>query len=168
MIRYSLLCEKEHEFEGWFGSSDDYDRQRKKRLVECPACGSAKIEKALMTPGVSTARKKTEGNELATAAQKLSTNLRISEQTGGQMSGQMSGLAAEQRELISKMRELRDKVTANAEDVGDRFSEEARKIHYGDAEARGIFGKTDLEEAVKLVDEGIEIFPLPDLPEDKN
>ena len=156
MIHYSLVCEKEHEFEGWFGSSEDFERQRDRGLVACPSCGSVKIDRGLMAPSVSTSKQKAARREPATAPEQP------------MQTSQMSGLSAEQRQLMSKMRELRDKITANAEDVGNRFSEEARKIHYGDAEARGIYGKAELQEAAELVEEGIEIFPLPQLPEDKN
>jgi len=151
MIRYSLQCSGGHGFEGWFSSSQDHDEQKARGLLACPACGSHEVEKTLMAPSVATARKKEARAERAAAKQK-------------------AALPADpkKREMLKQIKELRDKVLAGAENVGDRFSEEARKIHYGEAEARGIFGQATVEEAVGLIDEGIEVLPIPDLPEDRN
>ena len=143
MIKFSLICDREHEFEIWFGSSDEYDKQKKRKLLSCPSCSSSKIEKALMRPSVSTARKK------------------------DQMM-QISNVQKAQKELMEKVRQLRDEVVKNGENVGQRFPEEARKIHYGEAEARGIFGSASVEDAKELIDEGIEVMPLPVLPDDQN
>lgn len=143
MIKFSLICDQEHGFEIWFGSSDEYDKQKKRKLLSCPSCGSSKIQKALMRPSVSTARKK------------------------DQMM-QISNVQKAQKELMEKVRQLRDEVVKNGENVGQRFPEEARKIHYGEAEARGIFGSASVEDAKELIDEGIEVMPLPVLPDDQN
>lgn len=143
MIKFSLICDREHEFEIWFGSSDEYDKQKKRKLLSCPSCSSSRIEKALMRPSVSTARKK------------------------DQMM-QISNVQKAQKELMEKVRQLRDEVVKNGENVGQRFPEEARKIHYGEAEARGIFGSASVEDAKELIDEGIEVMPLPVLPDDQN
>ncbi len=146
MIKYSLICDKEHVFEGWFGSSEDYDKQRKRGLVDCPSCGSKKISKALMAPGVSGTKK---SSDETVAMTKLPS----------------PELPAE---MIEQLRKIKKHVEANSENVGDRFPEEARKIHYGEAEARGIYGKASLEEATNLAEEGVNVLPIPDLPEDKN
>ena len=143
MIKFSLICDREHEFEIWLGSSDEYDKQKKRKLLSCPSCSSSRIEKALMRPSVSTARKK------------------------DQMM-QISNVQKAQKELMEKVRQLRDEVVKNGENVGQRFPEEARKIHYGEAEARGIFGSASVEDAKELIDEGIEVMPLPVLPDDQN
>jgi hypothetical protein len=150
MIRYSLQCSAGHGFEGWFSSSQDHDEQKARGLLACPACGSHDIEKTLMAPSVATARKKEERRELAVK--------------------QSAALPADpkRREMLRQIKEMRDQVLAGAENVGDRFSEEARKIHYGEAEARGIFGQATIEEAAGLIDEGIDVLPIPDLPEDRN
>lgn len=140
MITFNLHCEKDHEFEGWFSSGADFDRQRESGLVECPMCGSRKIEKALMAPAVAVSRDVDPQRSLA--------------------------LDPEKREMMRKLREMVKAVRENAEDVGDRFPEEARKIHHGESEARGIIGKASGEEARALVEEGIEIAPLPEFPED--
>lgn len=142
MIKYTLICEQAHDFEGWFGNSDDYESQQKRHLVNCPFCGSSKVEKALMTPSVSTSR----------PADKF----------------QVAKPDRAQRKFMREMRVFRDKITSNAENVGDKFPEEARKIHYGEVAERGIYGAASLEEVRDLVDEGVQIAPLPVLPEDIN
>jgi len=145
MIKYSLICDQDHEFEGWFNSSDDYDTQRKRGFVECPNCGSQKVSKALMAPGVA-GTKKTGGSNQAIA----------------NIAPQMP------EEVVSKIREIKQHIEKNSENVGDKFPEEARKIHYGESEARGIYGKASVKEAVELAEEGVGVVPIPDLPEDKN
>ena len=142
MIRYELTCDNGHAFEGWFGSADDFDRQQKMALVSCPTCGSAHVAKRLMAPSVSTARKKQQRQDLAV-------------QTG-------------QREMMTKLREIVSTIRANSEDVGERFPEEARKIHYGEAEQRGLVGRATAEEVRDLLEEGVEVAPLPVLPDDTN
>lgn len=142
MIRYSLACDNGHAFEGWFSGSGDFDRQVEAGLLTCPVCNSAVISKSLMAPSVSTARRKEEKQAMA------------------------SGLA--QRQAMSRLREAVAAIKANAENVGDKFPEEARKIHYGEADARGIIGEASPEEARSLIEEGIEVAPLPVLPEDAN
>jgi hypothetical protein len=142
VIRYSLTCEKAHEFEGWFGASDDFDRQVESGFLTCPSCGSSQISKLLMAPSVSTARKKQEMQTLA-----------------------MSHM---QKEMMTKLKETVAAIKANSEDVGAKFPEEARKIHYGEADARGIIGQATPTEAKALIEEGIEIAAIPILPDDVN
>ncbi|WP_438752114.1 DUF1178 family protein [Pararhizobium sp. O133] len=142
MIKYTLACDNGHSFEGWFSSSADFDRQADLGLVSCPACGSVSIGKELMAPSVSTARKKDEAKVLM--------------------------MDQARKEAVSKIRELVTSIRENAEDVGTKFPEEARKIHYGEAEQRGLIGQATVEEARELLDEGIEIAPLPVLPDDVN
>jgi hypothetical protein len=148
MIRYQLQCDKHHEFEAWFKSSADYDRQAKRKLVTCPDCGSAKVQKALMAPNVSTSRAKQAEVTVANA--------------------EATSQAEKKRELLKLLRQLRTEVEKNAEFVGPRFAEEARKMHYDEVEKRGIYGEATLEEARSLIEEGIEFCPLPKLPEDQN
>ncbi|OWV67245.1 hypothetical protein ATY76_16645 [Rhizobium sp. R339] len=142
MIRYSLTCDNAHEFEGWFSESADFDRQVATGFLTCPVCHSAAISKLLMAPSVSTARKKDERQTLA--------------------------MDAMRREALDKLKEAVAAVKANSEDVGTKFPEEARKIHYGEADARGIIGQATIDEAQALVEEGIEIAAIPVLPEDVN
>lgn len=153
MIRYRLICSSDHEFEAWFRSGAEYDRQVERKIVACPQCGSNDVQKALMAPNVSTSRKKASGGEPHQHQHPQSvTNLR-------------SEKAAK---LTAMMREIREHVTKNAEYVGDNFADEARKIHYEETESRGIYGEASSEEAADLRDEGIAVAPLPVLPEDQN
>ncbi|MBU1313500.1 MAG: DUF1178 family protein [Alphaproteobacteria bacterium] len=142
MIRYSLVCDSGHAFEGWFSESADFDRQVATGFLTCPTCNSAAISKSLMAPSVSTARRKDEKRAVA--------------------------MDMAQKQVMAKLREAVSAIKANAEDVGEKFPEEARKIHYGEADARGIIGKASVEEVRALVDEGIEVAPLPVLPDDAN
>ncbi|MFT4003745.1 MAG: DUF1178 family protein [Rhizobium sp.] len=142
MIRYSLSCDNAHEFEGWFSESADFDRQVASGFLTCPVCNSAAISKLLMAPSVSTARKKDEMQTLA--------------------------MDAARKEALVKLKEAVETIRSNAEDVGTKFPEEARKIHYGEADARGIIGRATPDEAQALVEEGIEIAAIPVLPDDIN
>jgi hypothetical protein len=155
MIRYNLHCERGHAFESWFQSSSAYDSQIKRKLVNCPACGSVKIEKAIMAPQI--ARKKDGGQ-----APQPETTTEVSTVPSTPL------MMAQERELRAKLKELRDHVTKNADNVGEQFSTEARKMHYGDIEHRPIYGEATPDEARSLIDEGIEVSPLPVLPEDRN
>lgn len=141
MIRYALVCDKEHAFEGWFGSSSAFDRQARLGQISCPRCGSSKVEKAPMTPNIATGRG--ERRPLPAAAARAS-------------------------ELVQIARRIREYVMNNADYVGDRFAEEARRIHYEETERRNIYGEATMKEAVELREEGIECHPLPVLPEDHN
>jgi len=155
MIRYSLRCERGHDFESWFQSSSAYDSQHKRGLVACPMCESTKVDKAIMAPRIARKGKSKSAPEpvAAPAEDTASTSL---------------VMAPQERELLSKLRELRDHVLKNADDVGKKFPEEARKMHYGDIEQRAIYGEATTEEARSLVDEGIEVAALPVLPGDRN
>jgi len=156
MIRYSLRCERDHAFESWFQSSASYDSQVRRKLVTCPACGSAKVEKAIMAPRI--VGKK--GREKAAPAPAAETTPAVSEST--------SLMMAQERELRAKLKELRDHIVKTADNVGERFPNEARKMHYGDIEHRPIYGEASPEEARALIEEGVEVSPLPVLPEDRN
>ena len=141
MIRFSLCCEHDHDFDGWFRNNADFYKQKKRGLVSCPVCNSPKVEKALMAPSVQTARKR---DKVA-----LSMN-------------------AEQKQLMGKLKELTDKMKQNADYVGDKFPEEARKIHFGETDPRGIYGEASPDEVKELLDDGVEIMPLPTIPDDTN
>ena len=142
MISFTLICDNDHGFDGWFSSSQDFDGQKQRGLVSCPVCGSVKVEKSLMAPSVSTGRQK-EKMAVATTD-------------------------ANRRALAVELKKLREKMTDGAENVGDRFPEEARKIHYGESEERGIYGEANREEVEGLLDEGVGVVPLPPVPEDAN
>ncbi|MGB3272879.1 MAG: DUF1178 family protein [Xanthobacteraceae bacterium] len=154
MIRYTLRCARGHGFESWFQNSGAYDSQRRRKLVTCPVCDSAEVEKALMAPQVGRSSRR---REEAPAPQ-----------AEAQPQPQAPLMTGEAGELRAKLRELRDFVKNNADDVGERFPAEARKMHYGDIEHRAIYGKASSHEARELVEEGIDITPLPPLPDDTN
>ena len=129
-------------FEGWFASSEGFDRQKAAGYVSCPHCESKNVSKMLMAPNVATGRQKEKTQAVAMG------NMR--------------------REMISKIKDAVKEIRANAEDVGEKFPEEARKIHYGESEARGIIGQASIDEAKALTEEGIEIAALPVFPEDQH
>lgn len=160
MIRYALRCDRDHDFESWFQSSSAYDSQVKRKLVTCPICGSAKVEKAIMAPRI--VGKKGRGRA---APPPEATTAPTPEAAP---SGPTSLLMAQEKELRAKLKELRDHIVKNADNVGERFANEARAMHYGDKEHRPIYGEASPEEAKSLIDEGIEVSPLPTLPEDRN
>jgi hypothetical protein len=147
MIRYDLVCDKGHAFDGWFRDSATYDKQARRGFVSCSVCGSSSIEKQLMAPGIPV-----KSNGRAEAPQKM-------------VSGPVDPRMAM---MMKMMREMRQHVEQNADYVGDRFAEEARKIHFAETEARGIFGEATPDETKALLEDGIEIYPLPRLPEDSN
>ena len=141
MIRFSLSCANDHAFDGWFRNGEDFEAQKKRGLVSCPVCRSAEVEKALMAPAVSTGRKR---DRIALA------------------------LGEEQRKALAKLKAMAEEAKKNADYVGDRFAEEARKIHFGEVEPRGIYGEATAEEARGLLEDGVDFVPLPTFPDDTN
>jgi hypothetical protein len=155
MIRYNLRCERGHPFESWFQSSAAYEGQEKRKLVNCPVCGSAKVERAIMAPQIVSKK----GRDVVVPAP-AATEVAAPASTPLMM--------AQERELRAKLKELRDHIVKNADNVGERFPNEARKMHYGDIEHRPIYGEASPEEARSLIEEGVEVSPLPVLPDDRN
>jgi hypothetical protein len=139
MIRYALACEHEHEFEGWFGSSGDYDDQQARGLLECPACGSKAVRKQIMAPAVA------------------GTKRTVREPSAAKMQAMMMEAAGR----------IRRHVEENFDDVGDAFAREARAIHEGKAESRGIYGQATPHEVRELVEDGVPVAPLPPEPPKK-
>ena len=148
MIRYTLCCQAGHTFESWFNSSTAFDRQAARGLVACPMCGSAKVEKAIMAPALS------GGREARAPAEPEKTPVAI--------------VSKEEVELRKKLKELRDHIVKSADYVGEKFPEEARRMHYGEIEHRSIYGEASPESAKSLAEEGIEFHPLPRLPDERN
>ena len=162
MIRYALACAEGHQFESWFQDSAAYDKQAKRGLVTCPHCGSAKVDKAIMAPRLSmTAKKrgKPQAPEIAAPA---------ASQDSTPDTAPVAMMSPQEREFRSKLKELRDHLTKNADNVGGQFPEEARKMHYGEIEHRSIYGEASTDEAKKLAEEGIAFHPLPILPDERN
>jgi hypothetical protein len=141
VIQYSLVCENGHQFDAWFKSAAAYDAQHAGNVVTCPLCDSHVVDKALMAPAVSRAN-----------SEKVSLSAGHPEQ-------------AKIREMLKKVRQ---KVETEADYVGDKFAEEARKIHYGEVDQRGIYGEASREEVTGLLEEGVEFMPLPTLPDERN
>jgi hypothetical protein len=166
MIRYALNCDRGHVFESWFANSAAYDKQAKRALVACPVCGSAKVEKAVMAPSLA----RIDAGSQPAAPSNPVPPPPVAQTPAPPVSAKtpVAMVSAAERELRQKLKELRDHVTKNASYVGQRFPEEARKIHYGEAEHRSIYGEASPDEAKALHEEGIEFHPLPVLPDDKN
>jgi hypothetical protein len=147
MIHYDLICDQGHAFDGWFRDSGTYDGQAAQGLVTCAVCGSAKVEKQLMAPGVPAKSNRQDPSPQRMVAGPVDPRMQM---------------------MMQMVREMRKHVEQNAEYVGDKFAEEARKIHYEEAEKRGIYGEATAEDAKDLIEEGIEVHPLPRLPEESN
>jgi hypothetical protein len=147
MIHYDLICDQGHEFDGWFSNSAAYDTQAERGLVACTHCGSAKVQKQIMAPGIPA-----KSNRKSGAPQRMAA---------GPIDPRMAA-------MMQMMRDYRKHVETHAENVGDKFAEEARKIHYNETEARGIYGNASSDDAKALIEEGIEVHPIPVLPEDGN
>jgi hypothetical protein len=150
-----LQCAQGHTFEGWFGSEQDFVAQCARNLVQCPVCGDASVHKKLSAPRLNLSGAKEPAAAPADALPAASAQSAAS-------------VAAESSELQSALHQawvhMAKQVLANTDDVGDRFAEEARRIHYGEAEERGIRGQTTPEQARELIEEGIDLVALP-IPE---
>jgi hypothetical protein len=160
MIRYSLACEQGHAFESWFQNSAAYDRQVARKLVTCPACGSTKVAKTLMTPQLS-------GTKNRGAAPRTSEETKTPI-ASPPASAPVAMMSPQEREFRKKLKELREHLVKNADYVGQKFPEEARKMHYGEVEHRSIYGEASPDQAKELHEEGIEFHPLPVLPDERN
>ena len=176
MIRYSLSCELDHTFEGWFRNSSDFESQCARKLVSCPVCGSTDIRKNLMAPAVSTARKKeartdkpvvpeTGDSDKGAEAGAPQTNV---EPVQSEQPAALMPVNPKHQEILEGLKTLRQKMIENSDYVGREFAEEARKIHYGESEERNIYGESSKEDVQDLLDEGIAVLPVPILPEEQN
>jgi hypothetical protein len=142
VIVYRLICSSGHEFDGWFRDSNTFDAQSTKGTLECPVCGDKKLSKAIMAPAL---KKRTES-----------------------VPAQSPMAPPDSQKIQQFMAGYRKFIQDNAEYVGPKFPEEARKIHYGEAEERHIYGESSLKEARELIEEGIEVAPVPPDPGDLN
>lgn len=163
MIKYQLICDQNHEFEGWFQASAAFDAQAESGLLRCPLCDSDQVKRALMTPNLaSPKRRKAIEPPLADLAPKPANPTLAQQLAPPTESEQVQAFGA----ALAELRQLQQKITKDCRDVGDNFAEEARKIHYGEAEAEGIYGRTTHEEREALEDEGIDVLDMPWLPPD--
>ncbi|CAN7505878.1 DUF1178 family protein [Devosia sp. LjRoot3] len=141
MIQYALQCSNGHRYDAWFKSAAAYDEQQARGIVTCAVCGEAHVEKAPMAPAVA----RTDNDRVP-----------------------LSAAHPDAKKFREMLREYRNKVTTEADYVGDRFAEEARKIHFEEVEARGIYGEATRDEVAALLDDGVDFLPLPDVPEEHN
>jgi hypothetical protein len=141
VISYSLVCDRAHKFDAWFRSAEAFDEQSERGIVACPVCNSVRVGKALMAPAVSRMN-----------SDKVS----------------LSSGHPQQSEIRDLLRAMRKKVTSEADYVGDRFAEEARRIHFKEADQRGIYGEATRDEVAELIDDGVDFLPLPNVPEEAN
>ena len=155
MIRYALICDEAHEFESWFSSVSGFDEQARRGFVTCPHCNSPRVTKAIMAPNVA----RRDRDEAAPAPVQPAQE---------QQPQDMLLVDSKMAEVRAMVRALREKIMEHTTDVGAAFPEEARKIHDGDAEARPIRGQASFEEARALIEDGVEIMPIPLLPEERN
>ena len=160
MIKYTLICDRKHEFESWFADSAAFDKQAKRKLVACPVCDSVKVEKAIMAPRVAAKKGRVPIEIPAPAADAPAT--------AAPASAPVAMISPIEQEFRAKLKELREQLVKNSDNVGEKFPEEARKMHYGETEHRSIYGVASPDEAKDLLEEGIECHPLPVLPDERN
>jgi hypothetical protein len=166
MIRYALACDKGHQFESWFADSAAYDKQAKRALVACPHCGSTKVEKAIMAPRILATR--LAGARKRQTPVEASVSDVATPAAAPETSAPVAMMTPQEQELRGKLKELRDHLTRNADNVGTKFPDEARKMHYGETEHRSIYGVATADDAKELAEEGIAFHPLPILPDERN
>jgi hypothetical protein len=153
MIRYSLVCKTGHRFDSWFSNSAASEAQVAGGLVECPECGSIRIEKAIMAPSIGCAGRQAEP-EPAPAPQPEPQPVAL--------------LSGREKELRRLLKEVREHVKKNADYVGDEFPELARQMHHEEIKKRSIYGEAQPDEVKELLEEGVEVQPLPMLPDERN
>jgi hypothetical protein len=153
MILYELKCDRQHSFEAWFKDGATCDRQLKRQSVECPSCGSVKVAKALMAPRVG---KKGNSREIAPIEPPAKPSAPAAAAAGK--------AAVIPPELRQALLEVRKQIEANCDYVGDKFADEARKIHEGESEVRGIYGEATEAEHEELLEDGIEVARVPWVP----
>lgn len=151
MIHYRLRCEAGHEFESWFDNAAGFDRQASMGLVECPVCGGAKVTRALMTPAVAKKGRVRKVEPVEAAPPPPAPVASPEKMAAGPMPAQM----------VALLQRMRGEIEKNCDYVGDGFAEEARRIHHGEVEARGIYGEATEAEREALSDEGIEVGRIP-------
>ncbi len=161
MIKYALVCERGHAFESWFADSAAHDKQAKRKLITCPHCNSTKVEKALMAPRLAATVKKRSPPAAPPVAAPEPT-------APAAQPAPVAMISPQEMAIRTKLKELRDHLTKNADNVGQKFPEEARKMHYGEIEHRSIYGVASPKDAKELAEEGIEFHPLPVLPDEQN
>ena len=192
MIKYQLICDLTHEFEGWFQTGAAFDAQNEAGLITCPVCDSVKVRRALMTPNLASPKRRRDDVRRLPMAEtghqahhQAGTNAPSSQAASGQTASahvaaskpdpskpasaqatpsQATPSQAALGEAIAQLRQLQRKVKSECRDAGTDFATEVRKMHYGDSEPENIYGHSSAEERESLADEGIDIVTLPWLP----
>ena len=164
MIKYQLICEKNHEFEGWFQTSSSFDEQAVNGLLRCPLCDSDKVKRALMTPNLASSKRRSSSDLHLVEPDQTPTSSTRSKDLNPSIKPE---LKRDLGEAFSELRQLQRKIAKECRNVGDNFAEEARKIHYGEKDAEGIYGQATQKEREALEDEGIEVFNMPWIPPDQ-
>ena len=164
MIHYQLRCDQAHEFDGWFNNSAGFEKQAKRGLIECPTCGGTKVARALMAPALTSRDQKQlpPSRDAEPATQSPPSMQRVLPPAPAMGSGPQQGPIPAR--MLAMLQRLRAEVEKNCDYVGPSFADEARKIHHGEAEERGIYGETTPDEAESLAEEGIMIQNLPWVP----
>ena len=164
MIRYTLLCDREHGFESWFRDSTAYEQLVEAGEVACPTCGSHDVRKALMTPSVVTRQGKRQAG--SGPVEEATTPIPAAPSMPSADPHPVALLDERAQHLRAVLREVHRRVTENADNVGRNFAVEARAIHDGDAPARSIYGEASRNEVAALLEDGIPLLPMPVLPDD--
>ncbi len=159
MIKFTLACENAHRFESWFQNGAAFDIQAEAGLVACPICGARKVAKAIMAPAITGRRREAPRPQVPACT---------AEAAPAEAPKPVALLDAKDRELRAMIESIRKRIFAEADDVGARFPNEARKIHDGAVRERPIHGQASVEEARALLEEGIGILPIPVLPDEHN
>ena len=170
MIKYQLICESEHEFEGWFQTSTAFVAQNHDGLLTCPVCDSNIVRRALMTPNLVSSKSRSESSE--TSVSSATEGMSLASQRGplaqvpdpSVSSGTASQTMTAVGKAKSQLRQLQRQIKAECRDVGHDFAQEARKIHYGESSSENIYGRSTEEERDALADEGIDFVAMPWLP----
>lgn len=152
MIRYALRCANDHDFESWFRDSAAYDAQKARGLVACPRCGAIEVEKALMAPSLGAGGRKSEEAPAPVPA----------------VPEKVAILSEKEQALRAMLRAVREQVTKNSDYVGEEFASLARQMHEGEVEQRSIYGEASRDEVRALIEDEIEVLPLPSLPDERN
>jgi len=170
MIKYQLLCDQSHAFEGWFQTSHAFDKQSADGLVACPICDSINVRRALMAPNLASPKRRQAAMDAAENASTTSATAPAQTPTVSGAVTKSGAVVAPQpnqealAEALSQLRTLQRKVEAECRYVGTDFAEEARKIHYGEADPENIYGQSSPEECQELAEEGIAVAAIPWLP----
>ncbi len=178
MIKYQLICNQAHEFEGWFQTSQAFDKQNASGLVACPICNTVDVRRALMAPNLASPKRRQAAFDAAQIAEASEQESSIAGSTKTPAGKILSGTTGKQSQVdapneaqlaafgdaIAKLRDIQRKIKDECRYVGDNFAEEARKIHYGESDPESIYGQTSVEECRELAEEGINVASMPWLP----